>query len=295
MAKSLLFIINPYSGKKIIKSKICDIIDIFIKHEYEVSLHVTQAPQDIIAVIETRANDFDLCICSGGDGTLNEMVRACTNINYQKAIGYIPTGTTNDFATTLKLSKNPVKCATQIMEGTTGFCDVGLLNQSAFIYIAAFGALTDISYTTPQSSKNILGHSAYVLAGMKQLIGLKKYRLNIEYDNEVIRDTFCYGMITNTLSVGGFHFFNEQDIDLNDGYFECMFVKYPNNPLDFQQILQAFVSKDIKNSSRVYVFKAKKIKIRSRKEIAWTLDGEFGGNYNEIEVVNKNKAIQIIR
>lgn len=293
--KSLLFIINPHSGKKTIKSKLCEIINSFIQHDYEVSVHITQAPQDITKIIEARGNNYDLCICSGGDGSLNEFIHGCINCNYQNAIGYIPAGTTNDFATTLKLSKDPIKCANQIMEGTPKYCDVGLLNQLPFIYIAAFGSLADVSYTTPQVSKNILGHSAYVLEGMKQLVGLKKYRLNIEYDGEIIRDTFCYGMITNTLSVGGMHFFNEQDIDLNDGYFECLFVKYPNNPLDVQQILQAFISKDLKKCSRIYLFKAKHLKIHGRKEVSWTIDGEFGGSYKEVEVLNKNNAIKIIR
>lgn len=295
MEKSLLFIINPHSGKKTIKSKVLDIVDLFIKHGYRVDLHITQSKNDITKIMKERGINYDLCVCSGGDGSLNEMVSACIDINLQQPIGYIPSGTTNDFATTLKLPKDLMKCAQHIIEGSSVECDVGLLNNSKFIYIAAFGALSDVSYTTPQASKNILGHSAYVLEGMKQLIGLKKYRLNIEYDGQVIKDTFCYGMITNTLSVGGMHFFNEQDVDLNDGYFECMFIKFPNNPLDYQQILQAFISKDLEKCPRIYVFKAKHLSIQSRKEIAWTIDGEYGGKHHLVEVVNKNKAINIIK
>lgn len=295
MEKSLLFIINPHSGKKTMKSKVLDIVDLFIKNGYRVDVHITQCKNDITNVIKERGINYDLCVCSGGDGSLNEMVSACIDIDIQKPIGYIPSGTTNDFAATLKLPKDLIHCAQHIVEGNTVECDVGLLNDSKFIYIAAFGALSDVSYTTPQASKNILGHSAYVLEGMKQLIGLKKYRLTIEYDDQVIKDTFCYGMITNTLSVGGMHFFNEQDIDLNDGYFECMFIKFPNNPLDFQQVLQAIISKDLKKCPRIYVFKAKRLSIHSRKEIAWTLDGEYGGTHRFVEVVNKNKAIKIIK
>lgn len=292
--KKLLFIVNPCSGKKIIRTKLFDITDIFIKNGYDVTLYISQKEGDIYnKVIETEGTD--LLIVSGGDGSLNELVAGCLKKDYRQAIGYIPTGTTNDFASSLRLPKDPIKCAEMIMEGNSVYTDIGTMNEKAFVYIAAFGALSDISYTTPQSTKNIIGHSAYVLEGMKQLFDLKKYPLTIYADGTLIQDTYCYGMITNTLSVGGIHFFNEDNVDLNDGWFECLFIKYPNNIVEYQMILQAIISKEISKCPLIQLFKAKNIRIEAEKEIAWTLDGEFGGEHRITELTIHNKRLQIYR
>lgn len=295
MNKKLLYILNPTAGKAKIKNTLCDIIDIFIKNEYEVHIHTTQKKNDAYEVALKKLQDYDLIVCSGGDGTLNEIIHAYMEKQCKKAFAYIPTGTTNDFATTIGLSKSPQKCATQIMQGKVNAIDIGDINQIPFVYIAAFGVFTDVSYTTPQASKNILGHSAYVLEGMKQFMNMKEYALKITYDDQVIEDKFCYGMITNTMSVGGIHFFNEKDIQLNDGYFECMFIKRPNNPLDLQQLFQAFITKDLSKCSRVKICKAKQIKIDSENALSWTVDGEYAGDMNQCTITNHQSALRIIK
>lgn len=295
MNKKLLYILNPTAGKAKIKNTLCDIIDIFIKNEYEVHIHTTQKKNDAYEVALKKLQDYDLIVCSGGDGTLNEIIHAYMEKQCKKAFAYIPTGTTNDFATTIGLSKSPQKCATQIMQGKVNAIDIGDINQIPFVYIAAFGVFTDVSYTTPQASKNILGHSAYVLEGMKQFMNMKEYALKITYDDQVIEDKFCYGMITNTMSVGGIHFFNEKDIQLNDGYFECMFIKRPNNPLDLQQLFQAFIKKDLSKCSRVKICKAKQIKIDSENALSWTVDGEYAGDMNQCTITNHQSALRIIK
>ncbi|NBL00073.1 MAG: diacylglycerol kinase family lipid kinase [Erysipelotrichia bacterium] len=295
MKKKLLFILNATAGKATIKNKLYDITDIFIKYDYEVSIHPTQAKNDAYLYSLENIDDYDLIVCSGGDGTLNEVIHAYMEKQAKQPFAYIPTGTTNDFATTINLSKNPITCAKQIMEGSLSAIDIGEINSLPFVYIAAFGFFSDVSYTTSQASKNILGHSAYVLEGMKQFMNMKEYPLKISYDENVIEDSFCYGMITNTLSVGGIHFFNEQDIDLDDGYFECLFIKRPNNPLDLQQLLQAFISKDVRKCSRVTIFKAKNIVIESEQPLAWTIDGEYGGTMQKSVIKNHQGALKIIK
>lgn len=292
--KKMLFIINPCSGKKIIQPKICEIVDIFIKGGYDVTLYISQAEMDVKNKIK-EATEYDLIVGSGGDGTFNEMISACIEMHYDKPIGYIPAGTTNDYANSLNLPKDPIKCAKMIVNGNYVCCDLGTLNDRGFSYIAAFGALTDISYNTPQATKNVLGHSAYILEGVKQLFDLKKYNLKISYEGNEIDDVFCYGMVTNTLSIGGYHFFSEDNVDLNDGWFECLFIKYPNSMIDYQHVLQALISKELDKCDCIYLFRAKNITISSDKEIAWTLDGEYGGSYSDVVLKNHNKTLKIFK
>ena len=170
--KKMLFVYNPNAGKGLLKPKLADVLDIFVKAGYEVVVYPTQGYRDGYKKIRSMEDKFDLVVCSGGDGSLNEMIRACVEMKYQNPIGYIPAGTTNDFAKTLKLSMDPIKSARTIINGNYISCDVGMLNEMNFVYVAAFGTLSDVSYSTPQSTKNILGASAYVLEGIKQLFDL---------------------------------------------------------------------------------------------------------------------------
>ena len=295
MKKRLFFVVNPTAGKGKIKNKLCDIIDLFIQHEYHVSVHITQAKEDAYEVVKRKGQHFDLIVCSGGDGTMNEVIRAMHEKQIDALFAYIPTGTTNDFATTMKLSKNPMTCAKQIMRGNHYTIDIGTINSISFAYICAFGVFSDVSYTTPQTSKNILGHSAYVLEGMKQFMNMNEYRLQIEHDGEIVEDDFCYGMITNSMSIGGIHFFNEENIETNDGYFECLFIKRPNNPIDLQQLLSAFINKDVSKCPRMFAFKAKDIHIQSETPLDFNVDGEFAGTFKQCAIHNNHSAITILK
>lgn len=295
MHKKLLFILNPIAGKAKIKNKLCDIVDLFIKHEYEVNIHTTQAKEDAYNTIKKQVDQYDLVVCCGGDGTLNEAIRAFLAHPTKAKLAYIPCGTTNDFATTLKLSKSPLTCAKQIMKGKEIPIDVGSINGIGFAYITAFGVFSDVSYTTPQISKNIFGHGAYVLESMKQFMNMPQYQLKIIHDTEAIQDEFCYGMITNSMSVGGMHFFDEKNVEINDGYFECLFIKRPNNPLDLQQLLSAFLTKDVTKCSRMYAFKAKEITIECNKSLAFNVDGEFADSFTHCHIKNHHNALTIIK
>lgn len=294
LTRKMLLIINPKSGKKTIASKVCDLADLFIKNDYEITLHISQDIGDIYRIVK-KASNYDSIVCSGGDGSLNEMVHAILEIGYTNPVGYIPSGTTNDFAKTLNLSMDPITCAKNIVEGGYICCDIGSLNDMSFAYIAAFGALSDVSYSTPQSSKNILGHSAYVLEGIKQLLDLKKYTLKIIHHDVVIEDEFCFGMITNSISVGGMQLFKKKDVDLSDGLFECVFIKYPDSVQSYQQIIQALITNDYTNCSSIYYFKTSKLSVSSEEMISWTVDGEFGGEYKDVEIYNHEKALKIFK
>lgn len=292
--KNLLFIVNPSAGKKHIKTRLFEIVDLFVKAGYEVRVYPTQSKGDAIRIVSEEGWLYSLIVCAGGDGTLDEVVTGCMKCGCDTPIGYIPCGTTNDFARSMGIPKDPIRAAKRIINYDPKPVDIGSFNGDYFVYVAAFGAFTGVTYTTPQEIKNYLGHAAYILEGIKSVSSLTSYHLKIEYDGKIIEDDFLLGMITNSLTVGGFQNPNSKIAMLDDGMYEALFVKYPTNPLDLQATATAYFMGEF-NPEYMYQFKAKKIVIDSLEEIDWTLDGEFGGRYEHAEVVNLENALNIIR
>ena len=292
--KNLLFILNPSAGRKHIKSKLFDIVDVFVKADYNVRVYPTQAKEDATRIVSEEGWLYDLIVCAGGDGTLDEVVTGCMKCGCDTPIGYIPCGTTNDFARSLGIPKDPIRATKRIVKYPPKPIDVGSFNGDFFIYVAAFGAFTDVTYTTPQEYKNYLGHAAYLLEGIKSVASLTPYHLKIQYDDNVIEDDFILGMITNSLTVGGFPNPNAKIAELEDGLYEVLLVKFPMNPIDLQATVTAYLTGEF-NPEYMYQFKAQKIIIESPEEIQWTLDGEFGGSVAYAEVENLHKAVSIIR
>lgn len=292
MAKKLLFIVNLRSGKGLIKNHLADILDIMIKAGYEVSVYTTQKPQDAIQKTIEEATNYNRIVCSGGDGTLDEVVTGMMMSDTKIPIGYIPAGSTNDFGNSLGIDKNMVNAAKIAVRDNLFSCDIGIFNDSYFVYVAAFGLFTEVTYSTSQDLKNVLGHMAYVIEGAKQLRDIRSYRMQVEYDGTVLYDEFIFGMITNSKSVGGFSGIIQGNIDLADGVFEVMLIKRPKNPIELNEIL-AFLSGIIEDSALVYSFKASDVKLTSHAQVAWTLDGEFGGNHELVSVRNAHNALEI--
>lgn len=291
--KKLLFVFNPHSGKGQIRSKLLDIVDIFVKTGYEVQIHPTQEPKDARELVKKRAGKFDLVVCSGGDGTLDEVVSGMMQREKRVAIGYIPAGSTNDFAVSLKLPKNMIEAARTSVLGTPFRCDVGDMNGKFFVYIAAFGLFTDVSYGTPQEWKNILGHAAYLLEGAKSLTGIKSYSMVVECNGEIIKGDFIFGMITNSTSVGGFKNMTGTNVELNDGLFEITLIKKPKNPMELSEILVSLTSRK-DETELIYSAKAAHLSLVSEEEVAWTLDGEFGGSHTKVLIQNERQAVEIM-
>lgn len=288
----MLFVFNPKAGKGKIKTHLLDIVDIFNKHDYEVVIHCTQKSKDAYEKAKEYAHSVDLIVCSGGDGTLDEVV---TGIMEQKStvpIGYIPAGSTNDFATSLFVPKNMVEAASMIMEEELYHCDIGRFNSQTFAYVAAFGLFTDVSYETDQDLKNVLGHVAYILEGVKSLFNIKSYHMKVVTEEMEVEDDFIMGMVTNSRSIGGFKNLTGKNVDMNDGFFEVTLITMPKNPLELQEIMTALVmGKD--NTDLVHSFKSKKIVIETEEKVPWTLDGEFGGNQTAVEIENMHKALNL--
>lgn len=293
MKKKLLFIYNPHAGKGMIRSKLSDIIEIFVKADYEVTIYSTKGRHDATNITKERAMHFDLIACSGGDGTLNEVTVGLMHCKTRPPCGYIPAGTTNDVANSLKIPKNMKKAAEMIVDGKQFPFDIGTINEDYFIYVAGFGAFTDVSYGTPQSSKNILGRVAYLLEGAKRLPTLKSYRFTVYYEDQVIEDDFIFGMITNSNSIGGFKGLSGKNVKLDDGLFEVSLIKMPKNPMDLQLIINSLIIGE-PNSKYFYTFPTSELKLVSDEMVPWTIDGEFGGNLKEVHIKNHMHAITFI-
>lgn len=292
--KKLLFIYNAKSGTAGISRYLAEIIDIFIKSGYYVEAYQTQCALDAKKQIIERANQFDLVVCSGGDGTLNEVASGLMQLEERPVIGYIPAGSTNDFASSIGLKKGMVKNAQVAMNGRKYKVDIGSFNEDRnFVYVVAFGLFTEVSYSTSQKLKNAIGHQAYVVEAIKSLPSIKSYRIRFEYDGNIIEDDFIYGMVSNSNSVGGFKGLISGDVILDDGLYEVTLVKKPKSLGELTNIAQALLSKN-KTSEYIYSFRTSKIKAYSEEEVVWTVDGECGGAHREVTIVNNPNAMTII-
>ncbi|MCL2718552.1 MAG: YegS/Rv2252/BmrU family lipid kinase [Lachnospiraceae bacterium] len=290
----LLFIYNPRAGKAKIRSNLLDIIDIFTKAGFVVTAHPTQATGDATRIFErVKAANYDVIVCSGGDGTLDEVVSGMMKQKLKIPLGYIPAGTTNDFARNLRISSNMLTAAERICQRHTFSCDIGYLNEANFIYIAAFGLFTDVSYETSQDIKNVIGQTAYILEGIKRLTDLKVSRMRVISEGIDFEDDFIFGMVTNSISVGGFKHLTGKRVKLDDGLFEVILIKKPKNPLELNNLITALLKRNY-NTEYMYSFKTEKISFAADEEIPWTLDGEFGGRHTEVTIRNMRQAIEII-
>ncbi len=294
--KRVLFIFNPVAGKSQIRNDLMDIIQIFTDHGYEVVCYPTKGAGDALKIVRERKDDYLYIVCAGGDGTLDEVVSGMMQ-NPDKPfvpIGYIPAGTTNDFASSLGIPTGMVEAARVVAEGRTYLCDLGQLNRdNYFVYVAAFGLFTETSYQTPQDLKNVMGHFAYILQGVTELGKLRSYRVHVESKEISVTDDFAYCMISNSHSVGGFSNITGNDVDLSDGLFEVTLIRMPKTLIDVNSIIM-YLGQRVEDSDMVFHFKTDHITFTSQEEISWTRDGEYGGTYKETEIVNCPQAMKIL-
>lgn len=276
-----------------VKENLSDIIDCFVKNGYRVGIYPTQGRLDAKEQVIHMAYQYDMIVCSGGDGTLNEVIGGLMELPEKPILGYIPAGSTNDFAQGLRLPKDMLEAAAIAVNGMPISVDIGGFGKKTFIYIAAFGAFTDVSYMTPQEMKNILGHSAYILEAVKKLTSLRTYHMKVTYDENVLEGDFLYGMVTNSVSVGGFKGITGKNVVIDDGIFEVILIKQPKSAFDLQVILSALIGMDVKTDS-IITFKASKIVFVADEKVPWVLDGEYGGSPKRVKVTNYKKAIKIM-
>ena len=293
----MLLIYNPYAGTGKIKEWLSNIVESFTKAGYDITIRPTLENVNTSRVVEEYLEKeyYDKIVCSGGDGTLNQVINGIIMSGIEIDLGYIPAGTTNDFAYNLGVSKNPKQAVSVILKGEPFKCDLGSINGKHFTYVAAFGIFTDVSYETLQASKNLLGRTAYILQGIKRIpSSLKSYELELSYDDKIITGDFIYGMVANSESVGGFKGITGKDVLLDDGYFEGIFIKAPKNIVELQEIINSLATGDLKSDS-ILSLPIQKLQVKSKEPLPWTIDGEYGGEYHETEIFVKKHAFSIMR
>ena len=292
--KKMLFVMNPYAGMRKANRYLADIIALFNRADYDVTTYMTAGPGDAIGVVERKAREMDVVVCCGGDGTFNETISGILRSGCDVPVGYIPAGSTNDFATSLKLSSNIMQAAADIVVGEPQRYDVGRFGNRYFSYVASFGAFTRASYSTPQSVKNALGHTAYLLEGISELSQIKKEHVRLELDGRVVEDDFLFGAISNSTSVAGILTLDPRKVDMRDGKFEVLLVRSPVDLAEISECIRA-VQKQEYNCSMITFCSAEKIRVYANPDMAWTLDGEKEEGHEMVEVENLHHAVQIIR
>ena len=293
--KRMLLIMNPFSGQKRASKFLPEIISLFNRADYEVLVHMTGGQGDATVAAERRCRDVDLVVCCGGDGTLNETITGIIRVGADTPVGYIPAGSTNDFASTLKLSSNIMQAAQDILDGEPVEYDAGKFGDRYFSYVASFGAFTKASYATPQAIKNALGHTAYVLGGITELSQIRKEHVRLEIDGKVVEDDFLFGAICNSTSVGGILTLDPKKVDLSDGLFEVLLVRPPKNLTEFSESLLTLPSQDYDNCAMMTFTSAKHVKIYADPNMPWTLDGEREEGHEMVEVVNLHRAFRLVQ
>ncbi len=292
----MMFIVNSRSGTGQIRPRLCDILDTFNKAGFEPTVYITQAAgaARLKACEAARAGIYDRIVCSGGDGTLNEVISGVLDSGTDITIGYLPAGSTNDFSRSLEIPPDLQQAALLAARGTPHRFDVGTMNDRNFIYVAAFGAFTALTYQTPQQTKNTLGYMAYVLEAVQSLGSIRPYHIRVEADGRSFEGDYILGLVTNSISVGGIPLPDIQGSSLDDGLLEVLLIRNPMNVFELQVILSDLLTANSAKSQYVDFFRAKRVVISSEEEIAWTVDGEAGGACREAVITNRPQAVRIM-
>ena len=296
MEQRVLLMVNPMAGRQKIRNELLYVVDTLTKAGYETIIYTTQGKDATRDLLAEKDSQFDRVICCGGDGTFNEILSATMHWDKRPILGYIPAGTTNDFAAGLKLPSDIREAAVNIVRGTPHTVDAGLFNTSYFSYVASFGAFTETSYSTPQNFKNALGHLAYILEGIKEIPAFTPYTVCVEADGQIYKDSYIFGAVSNARSVGGILKISDSLVDLNDGVFEVMMIKMPKTLMDLSAIVTSLTSLNpLKYDSSMFLFlQTKELKITFEQEMVWSLDGERVSGGKEARIACIKDAFKIL-
>ena len=294
MDKRVLIIMNPRSGTMRANKYLAEIAELFVRNGYMPTVLVTTKQGDGTEYAGKYAGDFDLLVAIGGDGTFNEVAAGVVQSGVRVPLGYIPAGSTNDFASSLELSRDVIINAKSILSGELRPIDLGSFNGRTFSYIASFGAFTKASYATPQSIKNLLGHAAYVLAGVKEVANLKPIHMAIEADGTLYEGDYLLGAISNSTSVAGLLTIRREYVDLSDGMFEMLLIKAPKDPLELAELLLMLQQQNFYQTNMITFVNAREFHIRASSDVSWTLDGEYQEGTEEIHIRNLEGAIDLM-
>ena len=286
-----LVIINPRAGKKKSQHLLYPITDMLTKAGYRITCYSTQGHEDATRIVKEIGNEYELIICCGGDGTFQETVSGVMSLEKRPRIGYLPCGSTNDLAKTLHIPKKPADNLANIIADTGRKLDIGHFNEKYFTYISCFGAFSAISYSTSQKVKNVIGHAAYMFCGIKELIKIKPIHLRWECDGKQGEGDYYFGGVSNTTSIGGVYKLPQEQVCLNDGMFEMVLVQSGKKFSLLRNML--FKRFNERSQNRLLILKGTKFTFDFDKPVAFTLDGEFGGEHTHIEIQCEKSAVQL--
>ncbi len=292
--KKLLIIANPKSGTAKVKTYLLQMVQIFSEAGYDVTVYPTKCRGDAtVKAASIKNGEYDRIVVCGGDGTLNEVITGAMQAGLDCTFGYVPLGTLNEWSSGLKISRNAIQAARDIVSGQEITLDIGKFGDKHFTYTASFGAFTDASYSANQTVKNVLGQAAYFFQGIKSLTNIKSIHLKFVCDEKEIEGDFLFGAITNSMSVGGIVKFKDSVVNLNDGEFEVLLIKSPTNIMQFQSIVDGILRKDL-NKNGIEFFHTNQITVYGAENVPWTLDGEYSDGLDEITITNLHSAIKLI-
>ncbi|MDO4314573.1 MAG: YegS/Rv2252/BmrU family lipid kinase [Oscillospiraceae bacterium] len=291
--KKLLLIVNPRAGRSKSRGPLYDAASIFSEAGYLLTIHNTAEPGDATETAAREGGDYDVVVAAGGDGTLNEVISGLMRLERRPPLGYMPQGSTNDFASSLHISGQPAAAAAAIAKAAPRRLDIGRWNERNFAYVASFGAFTRSSYAAPQAAKNALGHFAYILEGMKDLNSLRPYRVRLTADGEALDGEYLFGAVCNSTSIGGLMKLDPERVVLDDGKFEMLLIPNPKTPVDLQNLVLALLNQHYDREGLVFRH-VSSIHLETEEELPWSLDGEYAASAPAVDIVNCRQALTML-
>lgn len=291
--KKLLMIVNPTAGKTKSHGPLFDAAAVLSQAGYLLSIHNTAYPGDAAKTAAALGGQYDAVVAVGGDGTLNQVVSGLMTLEDRPPLGYLAQGSTNDFAASLQIPSDPAAAAALIARGTSRQLDLGVWNQRYFVYVASFGAFTQTSYTAPQSTKNVLGHLAYLLEGVKDLNSLRPYRIKLTADGETLDGSYLFGAVCNSTSIGGLMRLKGDQVILDDGKFELLLIPRPKTPTDLSALVRALLDQQYDSTGLIFRH-VSSIHVETEEDLPWSLDGEYAASVPVIDIENRQQALTML-
>ena len=295
MDKKLLFIVNPHAGRAKSRAPLFDAAAIYSEAGYLISVRETRRRGDATRLVESLGGAFDLVVCHGGDGTLNETVNGLMALPAERRpqVSYLPGGSTNDFAASLSISAEPAVAAQSAMRLRPRRLDVGKFDATHFVYVASFGAFTRTSYSVPQDVKNVFGHFAYILGGVRDLDTLRPYRMKLTADGETFDGEYLFGAVSNSTSIAGLMKLSPEDVGFNDGVFELLLVPVPKTPAQLQALAGALMNQDYGGAGLIFRH-VRGVVAETEENIPWSLDGEYVPGAPRVEISIEDGGIEML-
>lgn len=293
-SKKMLLVVNPVSGKKLAKQYMMRMINRFDQAGYNVTACCTQINKNAYDIVKNRGKEFDIVVCCGGDGTLKETVCGIMELGLEIPVGYLPMGSTNDFAKSMNIPTDVFEAVEAIVNGEPKPVDIGKFGDENFIYVAGFGNFTAISYSANQKIKNVIGKNAYYLQAVKDFFRMKPYHARVEADGEFFEGDYFYGAASNSYSVGGMPVLHNMGVEFDDGLHELVLVEMFKNPAELLRLANDMVHKTVADNPNVIIRHCKHIKFMFDEPTPFTLDGEFGGEHLEVEAHSLKHAVNIM-